>query len=206
MTAGSPGETLLARIPRPTTTGVIAMALAVAFAVWLAVRDGEGSRTAASSPTPAETAPAATEAPASTLLPATAFTQAGLETRVHELGQPVYWAGPRAGYRYELKRTEGGNVFLRYLAPGGEVDDGTLALTIGTYPMADALAATEQWARTNDAVALDAPGKGRAFYRLERPTNLYLVYPGFDYQIEVYDPSAKRARELILLGQIRRIE
>ena len=45
---------------------------------------------------------------------------------------------------------------------------------------------------------LDIPGGGVAFQYKNRPTSVYLAYPGSDYQVEVYDPHAGRAGKLLL--------
>src|SRR5690242_18251651 len=34
------------------------------------------------------------------------------------VGHPVYWAGPKHGYRYELTHTTDGRIYIRYLPAG----------------------------------------------------------------------------------------
>ena len=41
---------------------------------------------------------------------------------------------------------------------------------------------------------------------INRPTNVYIAYPNSDYQIEVFDPSADAAQELVEQGAITKIE
>ena len=51
-------------------------------------------------------------------------------------------------------------------------------------------------------VSRAAPGGGLAIWSKKRPTSVYLAYPGSDYLVEVFDPSAERARELVLSGEV----
>ena len=46
------------------------------------------------------------------------------------------------------------------------------------------------------------PGGGLAVYSTSSPTNVYVAYPGSDVQIEVFDPSAKRALRLVTSGRV----
>ena len=82
---------------------VVAIALAVAFVVWLVFKpDGDKNK----QPTTIKRAPV------------TAVTAADLRALQKQVGHPVYWAGPKRGYTYELSRTADGNIYLRYLPPG----------------------------------------------------------------------------------------
>ena len=59
-----------------------------------------------------------------------------------ETGHPLYWAGRRSEFTYELTRTADGNVYVRYLPPGIPVGAREPNyLTIGTYPRPRALRA-----------------------------------------------------------------
>src|SRR5207302_3054879 len=70
-------------------------------------------------------------------------------------------------------------------------------LTIGTYPVPDAFAATRAVAAKADAVKLYVGGNGIAFYAKHQPTSVYLAYQGSDFQVEVYDSSPEVARKLV---------
>jgi hypothetical protein len=50
-----------------------------------------------------------------------------------------------------------------------------------------------------------APGGGLATWSTERPSSVYLGFPGSNVLVEVYDPSPKRARELALSGRVGRV-
>jgi hypothetical protein len=45
-------------------------------------------------------------------------------------------------------------------------------------------------------------GGGLAFQDKGHPTSVYLAYPGSNYQVEVFDPSAARARQVVLSGRV----
>ena len=164
----------------------IAVALVVAFAAWLIFRDGDDK---SSQP----------EGPASS-----AASVAQLRTLHDETGHDIYWAGPRNGYTYELTRTTDGNVYIRYLPPGVAVGDGQPAyLTIGTYPRPKALNGLRLLARRRGNVSFPVEGGGLGVYSRSRPNSVYVAYPGDPVQVEVYDPSAQRARKLARAGRVR---
>ena len=105
---------------------VIAIALAVAFVVWLLVRGGDSNGSGAKTTTVEE-------------IKAVAVTPERLRDLSVEEGHPIYWAGPQAGRTYELTRTSDDKIFVRYLPKGVAVGSGQADFTIvGTYPVADA--------------------------------------------------------------------
>ena len=73
---------------------------------------------------------------------------------------------------------------------------------VGTYPVDSAYDVLTQLAKRSGESSFTAPKGGFAVYSTERPTNIYLAYPGSDVQIEVFDPSAERARELVASGHV----
>lgn len=116
---------------------------------------------------------------------------------------PVYWAGPKRDFTYELTRTSDGRVYVRYLPEGTEVGDPRARfLTVGTYPRAGAFAELRRAARANGAVSVNLSRGGLAVFSEARPTSVYLGYPGAKYQVEVYHPSPDEARRLALAGQV----
>jgi hypothetical protein len=116
---------------------------------------------------------------------------------------PVYWAGPQAKTTYELTRSPGGRIFIRYLPRGVAVGSTQPFLTVGSYPIANAYGATLAQSKTSDAVALKLPQGGIAFYRASRPTNVFVAYPRTNVQVEVYDPTPGHARSLVTSGAIK---
>jgi hypothetical protein len=168
---------------------VIAVALAIAFVVWLvAIRDGGGGSSKAS---------------VESIAP-TAATPDRLHSLAQDVGHPVYWSGPASGTTYELTVTSSGRIFVRYLATGVPVGSTSARYTIvGTYPVDDAYNVLNALARKEGERSFPAPRGGFAVYAEATPTNIYLAYPDQkNVQIEVYDPSPKRARDLISSGRI----
>ena len=172
------------RHPKVRLGAAIAVALLIAFVVWLLVRGG--------SPKPAQAPERAGAVPAS---------RAALAALARSSRSPIYWAGPRAGYTYELTRTADGRVFVRYLPAGVRVGSVDPYLTVGTYPFARAYAVTTRLALAKGAQRVSIPG-GVGFYETSTPTNVYLAFPSVNAQIEVYDPSAAQALGLATSGQI----
>jgi hypothetical protein len=118
----------------------------------------------------------------------------------------VYWAGPRERHTYELTRPTDGNVYVRYLPAGVRAgDERPDFTTVGTYPRPRALARLRALARDAQGVTFRVPHRGFAVYARGRPTSVYLAFPGEDVQVEVYDPSPQRARQIARSGRVRPI-
>lgn len=172
----------------------IVVALAVAAGAWLLLSDG------------GDEAPqrAAGDDAAQRKARSSAASRAQLRALRQRTGYDLYWAGPRPGYIYELTRTADGNTFIRYLPKGVAV--GSLRpdyLTVGTYPRQNALRGLRRVARRRDSAALTVTGGGLAVYSRDRPNSVYIAFPRADVQVEVYDPSPRRARTLARSGRIR---
>jgi len=166
----------------------IAVALVVAFGAWLVFRDGDGDNPQAPQPASSAASPAQ------------------LRTLPRETGHEVYWAGSRPGYTYELTRTAEGNIYIRYLPSGVAVGAREPDyLTIGSYPRAKALNGLRRLARRRGNVSFSLEGGGLGVYSDERPNSVYLAFPREPVQVEVYDPSAQRARRLAQDGRVQPI-
>lgn len=116
--------------------------------------------------------------------------------------RPIYWAGPQPNLTYELTKTSQGGFLLRYLAPGTELGVPTPHLTVGTYPVTNALAAVKRLSLTKGASLIKLTGGGLAVVNPHFPRSVYLAYPGSNYEVEVFDPSLAHARQLVTSGQI----
>jgi hypothetical protein len=165
---------------------VIAVALAVGVVVWLVVIHNGGS-----------------SKPKITSIAPSAASPDSLRSVAKDVGHPVFWAGPATGTTYELTETSSGRIYVRYLPKSVPVGSPRAGYTIvGTYPVDSAYSVLNQLARKSGESSFPAPRGGFAVYADSTPTNIYLAYPGKNVQIEVYDPSPRRARDLISSGRV----
>ncbi len=117
--------------------------------------------------------------------------------------QLVYWAGPLPQTKLELTRNVKREHFVRYLSGDAKKGDKRPEFTtVSTYPYERAFEKTTKAGKGPDMVSRAAPGGGLAIWSKKRATSVYLGYPGSDYLVEVFDPSAERARELVLSGEV----
>lgn len=174
---------------------VIAVALAIAFVVWLLVRGGSGNSS------PATTALAQTTT-VQAVAPKAA-SQDELRALAVQLGHPIYWVGSQSGSTYELTVTSSGRIFVRYLPQGVQPGSKQAKYTfVGTYPFSHPYQALQGLAKQGD-VSFSVPGGGLAVFSASTPTNIYVAFPHSNSEIEVFDPSATRARSLVASGQVQ---
>jgi len=171
---------------QPLVVLVVAVAAAAAVVAWLVIRqDGGPSRL-----------PAATGGPA-------LVSEAQLEQLASSAGHPVYWAGPKSGYSYEVTSTSNGRFYVRYLPPGVRAGDPRPNyLVVGTYAQQGAFADLKHAAKQHGSISLGIERGGIAVFATGRPTSVYFSYPSAKYQVEVYSPSGDTARRLVLGGQV----
>jgi hypothetical protein len=130
-----------------------------------------------------------------------ALSASGLRRLSAVVGQPIYWAGPRKHYLYELRRASNGDVFIRYLPPGVDAGaPGNNYLVIATYVLDGALAAL---AKEAAGQGVRVSGGGLALLDQKTHKSVHLAYPKVNYQVEVFDPSPARALALVTSGQVR---
>jgi len=135
------------------------------------------------------------------------LADAGELTELEEaLGHDLYWAGERPPSRMEVTEEPDGNVYLRYLPADAEAGDPRSAfLTVGTYPVADAVGALQDVA-AEEGTSLERSGDAFVLGSSTSEGSAYLAEPGSDLQIEVYDPRPGHALELIRAGAIRPVD
>jgi hypothetical protein len=105
----------------------------------------------------------------------------GLKTLASAMGQPIYWAGPEENVHYELTRAKDGHVWVRYLPAGAKIGERTTPhLTVGTYPMKNAFAATQAVAAKKSSTRIDVGSGAVAFCGAAHPTSVYVAYRGSD--------------------------
>jgi hypothetical protein len=131
-----------------------------------------------------------------------AATIGQLRALASAVDHPVYWVGPRPGMTYELSQTGDGRIYVRYLPGGANVGDPKPRTTVGTYPLRNPVAAVEAIAKDTNQRTFRVPAGGLAVVDGNHPTSVYVAYPRSDYQIEVFDPSAARARRLVSSGSV----
>jgi hypothetical protein len=186
-------KTVALRLPKAPgirAGALLAVALAAFFVVWFALKGG-GKHGAAS--------PQASNA--------VAASEPDLKKLAGSLDHPIYWAGPAAGATYELTRLADGRIYIRYLASSDEIGDPRPNyLVVGTYPRPHAFRELKRAARQKGAVRRRLAHGGLLYFSSTRPTNVYFGYPDAHYQVEVYDPSGRTARQLVLTGRIRPIK
>jgi hypothetical protein len=122
------------------------------------------------------------------------LTESELKSIVKENDIQAYWTGPLENATYSLNSSTVGQVFIRYVPEGEKCDDVRPNFrVIATYQEVDAFATTESAGTTADGVSLLNADGSIVYFNKNVPTNIYLAYPGIDYQIEIYDPDPKEA-------------
>lgn len=189
-----PRDTGWARLSSVRIGAVVALAVAAAFVIWLVVRGNDDS----SSTTTTTSTNEATQP-----IGPIAATPAALQELSAKAKQPIYWVGPRPGQTYELTRTAGGRVYVRYLPAGAAIGNRRADYTIvGTYPTQGALQVLKNLAKQPNEKSVSAPGGGIAVYSTSAPTNVYVAFPGQNVEIEVFDPSARKALRMVKTGRV----
>jgi hypothetical protein len=187
--SGAERATDLLRRPRIGLGAALAVVVAAAFVAWAVIGSNGSSSKAGSGRTAA-----ASVGPVG-------LSVSELRSFAKGAGRPIYWAGARKGYSYELTQTTDNKVYVRYLPPGANVGvTGADFLVIATYPFPDALQALRNVAGGHE---IRLPGGGIASVNARHPTSVYLAYPGVGYQIEVYDPSPARSLKVARSGAVR---
>jgi hypothetical protein len=169
---------------------VLAVAVAVAATVvgWLLVHNGSDTRS-----------PATPSGPA-------LVSQTQLEELASSSAQPIYWAGPRKGFSYELTRTVDGRTYVRYLPQGVAAGDRRAEfLVVGTYERPHAFSDLTRAGTRSGAGSVKLARGGVLVFTGRRPHSAYFSYPGASNQVEVFAPSDATARALVLRGDIKQI-
>jgi hypothetical protein len=168
--------------------GLVVLGIAAVVIVWAVSRGGNSPSTATKGPV------------VSAIKPVT-LSASGLKTIAGAVGQPIYWAGPKKGNSYELRRIDNGNVYVRYLPRGVKAGAASADyLIVATYPFRGAF---ESIKKVTSGRKIDVPGGGVGQIAASYPKSVHLAFPKVDYQIEVYDPSAQHALEVVTSGQIK---
>jgi len=188
---GSAAREVLRR-PRVRVGAVIALAAAAGLLAWVVIDRGGNSSNPA--------VPTASASLGDHIGPIGLSAQ-GLATLAHALKKPIYWAGPKAGYTYELTRTRDGKIYVRYLPSGVKVGDRRANfLIVATYPYAHAFRALKA---ISNGKGVTLPDGGFALPDPNYPKSVHLAYRGVNYEVEVYDPSPAQSQAAALSGQVQ---
>ena len=118
------------------------------------------------------------------------------------LGHAVYWVGPKQNRTYSVIQSPNGSVSIRYLPHGVALGTPRPYPSVATYPFPGAYAATKALTKNPTVRKLTVPGGAIAVYDTGYPQSIHVAYPNSDVQIEVYDPSAARARAAVTSGRL----
>ena len=184
-----PEKEKAARKRRMLRIGIVALAVLVGLVAWLATRGDDGE---------------STPAPASAGLEAKIVSGEELEELAASAGHAVYWAGEMPGKEMEASETAEGDFQVRYLDEGTEAGGGGAGvLTIGSYPLPDPVAAVEGFAARKGSLTRSSADGREVVTSVEKPTSVYFASSDGSVQVEVYDPSYKRAMSLALSAKVR---
>jgi hypothetical protein len=186
------GKRLLQR-PRIRLGAVVALALGAGLIAWAVVHN---RNSASSPPTPPVVGPNVVKQ-----IGPVGLSVRGLRTLAGTVKQPIYWAGSKPGYTYELIRTRDSKVFIRYLPRGVKVGNKRASfMIVATYPFANAFASLK---KLSGKQVKAVRGGGIALVDKKYPKSVHLAFRGINYQIEVYDPSPAASLRVALSGIIR---
>jgi hypothetical protein len=164
---------------------VLAVAVAAAVVGWLLLHDERE-----------------TQLPATPSGPAL-VSRTQLEALGSSSAEPIYWAGPREGFSYELTRTADGRTYVRYLPHGVAAGDPRAEfLAVGTYKRPHAFTDLRHAGTRTGAESVTLDRGGVLVFTENRPNSVYFSYPGARSQVEVFALSGATARALALDGMI----
>jgi hypothetical protein len=115
---------------------------------------------------------------------------------------PIYWAGEQKGIELELSRPDKNRTYVRYLTGDAEAGDKRADfLTVSTYVQPHAVSSLRRQGKRSGGTVARAPGGATVYYE-RGGRSIYLAYPDTPVEVEVFDPSFKRALRLVDSGQI----
>lgn len=134
---------------------------------------------------------------------ATIVSADSLRETASEGTTPIYWAGEQKGTGLELSQPDRNRTYVRYLTGDAEAGDKRADfLTISTYVQPNAAASLRRQSKRSGGTIAHAPSNGTVYFNRTNPNSVYLAYPGAPVEIEIFDPSFKRALRLVESGQV----
>jgi hypothetical protein len=143
-------------------------------------------------------------------------SEGSLKTFAGQVGHPVYWAGPKAGFNYEYTRTSDGRVFIRYLPKEERIGSTAPRFRfVATYPEPRAYTKVRETAKLKGSIVRKLRGGGLAVantrgVEIVRSTAVplpsppvFFAKPGSKVLVEVFDLSMRDSLRLVTSGQVR---
>lgn len=186
--AGEPGGPRIGNLP---VWAVVAIAIGVAFLVWLLFIQGDDDSDSTNG--------------AQATKQVNVVSASALPGEVGDVDYPVYWLGPEGGIDYEVTVITDGRTYVRYLPKGEPAESPNLYLTVGSYSQAGAFDILKDLAKGPTNSLVDVPNGGLALTSGPKAQGVYVAFPGVDTQIEVYDPKPGRALQLAKSGALTQI-
>ncbi len=116
---------------------------------------------------------------------------------------PIYWAGDQEDTELELSQPDKSRTYVRYLTGDAEAGDKRADfLTVSTYAQPNAVASLRRQGARSGGTISHAPGNATVYFDRTNPSSVYLAFPGAPVEVEVFDPSFRRALRLVESGQI----
>jgi hypothetical protein len=129
----------------------------------------------------------------------------GLKFESRSLGKTIYWAGPKAGVKYEFTEEKNGSLFVRYLTHGAK--KGVRAanyLIVATYKFPDAYSRLKKLANAKTVSGpLTGPDGSIIYVRPHDQKSVLMAWPKVNYEVEIYDPSPTQARQVASSGDVK---
>ena len=118
------------------------------------------------------------------------------------INQGFYWAGPIAGLKTEFRRTAECEVYVRYMPRSARLGEAGEFLVISTYPGYN-VASLEKQARKEGARIVSGPRGSSIYVSVKRPRSVYMAFPSFNAQVEIFGQTAPQAVQFARSGKIR---
>ena len=123
-----------------------------------------------------------------------ALNESQLKDVVRQIKQKVYWTGPMSGAKYTINAQNFNSIYVRYLANGKGISDQTPRYrVIATYKEANAYNSTLSAGNQSNGLSFTKPDGRVVYYNKQVPTNVYVAFKSLPYQIEIFDPDAKKS-------------
>ena len=136
-----------------------------------------------------------------------ALTESQLIATVKAAKATIYWTGPQGDTRYLLTIDQTGSGIVRYIPIKASVSAATnTTRMVATYSAKGAYAKSVSVSTKSGTSTFQNADKSLVFYKTADTNDIFMAFPGKDFQVEVFDPVAGQALSLaVLAGQVRPI-